>query len=131
MRGWKNSKTRNRISLHTDETGKTYLILKPSAPNANANGYVTEKIIVKTWYFEKLKADKLYRDNYVLNSDWKEYNESVDEIEFKEESGNYVIIINASVESGTTATIDVTNKTDEERFYDNKNDVKNLFNPTK
>ena len=58
------------------------------------------------------------------------FNESIDGIEFEEADGNYVIIINASVESGTTATIDVTNKTDDERFYDNKYDVKNLFNPT-
>ena len=43
---------------------------------------------------------------------------------------DYIIIINASVEAGVTANIDITNKTDEERFYDNKHDVKNLFNPT-
>lgn len=58
-------------------------------------------------------------------------NESIDGIEFKEESGDYVIIINPSVESGTTVNIDVINKIDEERFYDNKYDVKNLFSPTK
>lgn len=57
-------------------------------------------------------------------------NEPIEGIEFKEESGDYIIVINASVESGITANIDITYKTDEERFYDNKCDVKNLFNPT-
>ena len=57
-------------------------------------------------------------------------NESIDGIEFEEADGDYIIIINASVEAGVTANIDITNKTDEERFYDNKHDVKNLFNPT-
>lgn len=57
-------------------------------------------------------------------------NESIEGIDFSESNGNYVIIISASVEAGTTANIDITNKCDDERFYDNKHDVKNLFNPT-
>lgn len=56
-------------------------------------------------------------------------NESIDGIEFKEKSGNYVIIINTSVEAGTTVNIDVINNTDEERFCNNKYDVKDLFSP--
>ncbi len=53
--------------------------------------------------------------------------ESIDGIEIKEESGNYVFIEDETVNDGTTANIDIINKTDEERFYNNKYDVKNLF----
>lgn len=54
----------------------------------------------------------------------------IEGIDFKEENGAYIITIGASVESGVTAEICVTNKPDEERFYDSKYDIKNLFTMT-
>lgn len=57
--------------------------------------------------------------------------EPIEGIEFKEENGAYIITIGATVESGATANIEITNKPDEERFYDSKYDIKNLFNLTK
>lgn len=52
--------------------------------------------------------------------------ESLDGIELKEENDNYTITIDSSAD-GITANIDIINKTDEERYYNSKYDVKNLF----
>lgn len=57
--------------------------------------------------------------------------EPIEGIDFQEVDGEYILTINATVESDAAIEIDITNKPDEERFYDSKYDIKNLFNLTK
>ena len=56
--------------------------------------------------------------------------ESIEGVDFQEVDGDYILTINATIEADAMIEIDITNKPKEERFYDNKYDVKNLFSPT-
>ena len=48
-------------------------------------------------------------------------------IELKDVDGDYILIINTTVETDLTIEINITNKPNEERFYDSKYDAKNFF----
>lgn len=106
------------ITLENQDTGDT---IKGTVNNKD--GFAVNNVPIGTYIIKEIDDIWFQFVSMALN-------ESIEGIEFKEESGRYVIIISTSVESGTTANIDITNKTDEERFYDKKYDVKNLFNPT-
>lgn len=106
------------ITLENQNTGD---IIKGTVNNKD--GFTVNNVPIGTYIIKEL-------DDIWFKFVSMALNESIDGIEFEEADGDYIIIINASVEAGVTANIDITNKTDEERFYDNKHDVKNLFNPT-
>lgn len=105
------------ITLENQETGDIIRGLVN-----NKEGFTVNNMPIGTYIIKELDGIWFSFINMALN-------ESIEGIEFKEESGNYIISIRESVESGTTANIYITNKTDDERFYDNKYDAKNLFNP--
>lgn len=106
------------ITLENQDTGD---IIKGIVNNKD--GFTVNNVPIGTYIIKELDGIWFKFVSMALN-------DSIDGIEFEEESGRYVIIISASVEAGTIANIDITNKTDDERFYDNKYDVKNLFSPT-
>lgn len=56
--------------------------------------------------------------------------EPLEGIDFQEVNGDYILTVNPTVEADALIEIDITNEPKEERFYDNKYDVKNLFSPT-
>lgn len=106
------------ISLTNQETGEVINGLLDSK-----EGFRVNNIPIGTYIIEEQNDIWFSFVNMILM-------EPIEGIEFKEENGAYIISISASVESGTTANIEVTNKLNEERFYDNKYDIKNLFTPT-
>lgn len=120
----------NKLKLDKEDNYNFYITLENQETGDIIKGLVNNK--------EGFTVNNIPIGTYIireLDDIWFQFltmalNESVEGIEFKEEAGNYIVIINASVETGATVDIDVTNKTDEERFYDNKCDVKNLFSPT-
>ena len=108
-----------KLKLNKDDSYNFFITLE----NQNTDGFTVNNVPIGTYIIKEL-------DDIWFKFVSMALNESIDGIEFEEADGDYIIIINASVEAGVTANIDITNKTDEERFYDNKHDVKNLFNPT-
>ena len=57
--------------------------------------------------------------------------EAIEGIDLQEVDGDYILTIYATVEADAAIEIDITNRPDEERFYDSKYDIKNLFSLTK
>lgn len=106
------------ISLTNQETGEVINGLLDSK-----EGFRVNNIPIGTYIIEEQNDIWFHFINMALM-------EPIEGIEFKEENGAYIITIGASVESGITAEIGVTNKLDEERFYDSKYDIKNLFTLT-
>lgn len=106
------------ISLTNQETGEVINGLLDSK-----EGFRVNNIPIGTYIIEEQNDIWFSFVSMVLM-------EPIEGIDFKEEDGAYIISIGASVESGATANIEVTNKPDEERFYDSKYDIKNLFTPT-
>lgn len=119
-----------KLKLNKDDSYNFYITLENQDTGDVIKGLVNNK--------DGLTVNNVPIGTYIireLDDIWFKFvnmalNDTIDGIGFKKENGNYIVIINASVEAGTTANINITNKTDDERFYDNKHDVKNLFNPT-
>lgn len=117
-----------KLKLDKEETYNFFISLTNQETGEVINGLLDSK--------EGFRVNNIPTGTYIIeeqNDIWFSFVsmtliEPIEGIDFKEENGTYIISIGASVESGATAEIEVTNKPDEERFYNNKYDIKNLFN---
>ena len=121
----------DRLKLDRDATYNFVVSLTNQETGDVINGLLDSK--------EGFRVTNIPTGTYIIKEEddiWFNFvsmglSEAIEGIDLQEVDGDYILTIYATVEADAAIEIDITNRPDEERFYDSKYDIKNLFSLTK